>query len=407
MKSKALFVFGFLVFALILGAKQGAVSRRSDQLTDLCLRVHDQLFFQSEKTNQWRSECLNQVPAWARLDAESLVSEIQKMFFQLGVSHLDVYPKKQENFIFEGIAKKNGLKVRWIETGYFVVDVLPSSPAEDVGMRKGDRILHLGEDSGLSVSAIESYQGRMKVRRGGNEIEVDVGVEAISDDVPLQVQPICRGAGYLRVSSFRAGLFELKSFDPVVKDILKYKEVVVDLRDNRGGNLVAMTRLMSALTCRTDDLGAFRKTYKKGDPKYMPNDLSSESQLEVLEASQMLVMKRYSDIPCREGLKVVLLVNEYTASAAEILAASLGFTGATVAGSPTSGEVVLAVYYSLDELIPGLLEGYGISLPEFVYVDPEGRSYEGDGLDPVLRLSDDEDLAKRGIDSWIQAYCRG
>jgi carboxyl-terminal processing protease len=93
------------------------------------------------------------------------------------------------------------------------------------------------------------------------------------------------------------------------------------------------------------------------------------------------------------GVPVVALVDQGTASAAEILAAALHDHGrATLVGAPTYGKGTVQTFYDLDD-------GSGLKLTTARYVTPNGNSLESKGITPdvtVLSFTPDEILGGSG-----------
>ena len=93
------------------------------------------------------------------------------------------------------------------------------------------------------------------------------------------------------------------------------------------------------------------------------------------------------------------MVDGKTASVAEMVAQALKeIRGAKIWGTPSGGELLLGVWYSLDELV----KGAQVSIPEAIYTSRQGHAIEGQGvsLDRVIYYNLRE--MQSGTDSWVR-----
>jgi C-terminal peptidase prc len=80
------------------------------------------------------------------------------------------------------------------------------------------------------------------------------------------------------------------------------------------------------------------------------------------------------------GVPIICLVDQGTASAAEILAAALHDHGrARLVGLPTYGKGTVQTFYDLDD-------GSGLKLTTARYLTPKGNSLESKGISPDQRV---------------------
>jgi carboxyl-terminal processing protease len=92
---------------------------------------------------------------------------------------------------------------------------------------------------------------------------------------------------------------------------------------------------------------------------------------------------------------VVVLVSGFTASAAEIVAGALQDNGAPLVGEKTFGKGTVQTIYTLRG-------GWGLRLTTSYYYTRRGRSIDGRGLQPDVRIPLDEDLIQSPQDVQLQ-----
>ncbi|MGE5086931.1 MAG: S41 family peptidase, partial [Bacillota bacterium] len=101
---------------------------------------------------------------------------------------------------------------------------------------------------------------------------------------------------------------------------------------------------------------------------------------------------------CYRG-PVKVLVDGKSSSVAEMVAQALKeFRKSPIWGAPSRGQLLVGVWYPLNELGPGVQ----ISIPEAFYTSAKGHAIEGQGvqLDKILYYSLAE--MQMGIDSWVK-----
>ena len=254
------------------------------------------------------------------------------------------------------IAPRNG----WIT----VVAPLPDTPAERAGMRAGDRII---EVEGASTEGWTDDEA-VKALRGprGSTVHIKVARPGLDASIPFD---ITREAIHVRsVSSYMVeptiGLMRLNMFAEGSTDEMKaavekmrsqgMKSLILDLRTNPGGLLdqgVSVSNLflhpgLPIVETRGRDP---RETEKFGStkPAVLP-----------------------------EGMAIVVLVDEYTASAAEIVSGALqDHDRALVVGTTTYGKG------SVQSLFP-LSGGNFLKMTTGRWYTPSGRSIQKDHKRP-------------------------
>ncbi len=219
------------------------------------------------------------------------------------------------------------------QNGGTVVDsVYIGSSAEEVGLKAGDVIIAVdGTDtSGMGPSDVRG----LVVGEEGTTVQITV----LRGEETLTFHPIRRRVteshssmniineklAYITVSSFTSSLPE--DFDGYLAKLSEsaIKDVIIDLRDNGGGDLDAAIETVKKLI----PAGAIGKIKRYRDPM----------QEEII----------YSENTSAPDLNILVLVNENTASASEFFAMALQYTGrAKLLGTNTYGKGCMQAMMSL------------------------------------------------------------
>jgi carboxyl-terminal processing protease len=256
---------------------------------------------------------------------------------------------------YGGLGIRIGEKNGWIT----VVAVLPGTPAEREGLVVGDRIIEVEGESAENWTPDKAVQ----ILRGPKGSPVNIGIARVGLDQPLrfrivrdeihvvQVQsfPLEDGIGYVKLNGFSREAQEelVDAIDGLLAQ--RSKSIVLDLRLNPGGLLeegIAVT------------------------------DLFLDRGLEVVETRSRLPDQNYTyraPSPQRyEGVPLVVLVNEWSASASEIVAGALqDHDRALIVGTMTFGKGSVQTVY-------GLSGGNHIKITTARWYTPVGRSIQKD-----------------------------
>jgi C-terminal processing protease CtpA/Prc len=247
---------------------------------------------------------------------------------------------------------------------------------------------------------VSSRGGIYQILRGDKNLKLQVTPGVVQLDSKPSLQKLDDHTALVTLSSFRSEYFDDAAWKKFVTEWKPYSKLIVDLRENAGGNLVSMLRALSPLFCRPSvigDLSLPRKT--EGEKEVLVNDLSDDQQIDEMDSSSGIILKTFEGYGCYRG-SVAVLIGPHTSSVSEIFAAAMMHRPNTrVMGQPTSGDVVLAVWYDL----PTWGRGYSISIPEALYLTREGKPLEGRGVFPQQEVFDDLKVWRQGRDSWIQA----
>lgn len=261
-----------------------------------------------------------------------------------------------------------------------VVFVLDDNPAAEAGLEPGDVITAVDGTSvdglgfveaGTLIAGDETGIVNLSVRRDEETLDLTITraplmVPSVEVEVPME------GIGYLRIPDFEADIPQLVNDALDALDEIGYHTVVVDLRDNPGGFVDAAVYVISE--------------FVDGGVILIESDRSDEQEIEALEGGQAV------------DKRIIVLVNEGTASAAEITAMALrDRRGATIVGTTTYGKHAVQLPFDLDN-------GGQLLIAIADWAGPSGVSVKGTGLEPDVTVDlpqnlDVEELVEIALES--------
>ena len=257
-----------------------------------------------------------------------------------------------------------------LENGFVkVISPIDDTPASRAGIKAGDMITHLDDEPVLGMTLSEA----VSIMRGkvGSKIKLTVNRE---DNKTLQIEivraviqlkavrsKIENNIGYIRVSSFNQKVDT--QIIKAIKDFKKKEKIigyVLDLRNNPGGLLdqaVSVTDIFLSQGEIVSTRGRFDR-----------------------EGSRYNAIKR----DLTDGLPLVVLINQGSASASEIVAGALqDHKRAIIMGTKSFGKG------SVQTIIPSG-EDVALKLTTAKYYTPLGRSIQKTGIDPDILVEQAE-----------------
>lgn len=263
---------------------------------------------------------------------------------------------------FGGLGIEVGMEGGFIK----VITPMDGTPAERAGIQAGDLIIKLDEQlvQGMSLSeAIEIMRGPKGSkliltivrpnRDGPFEVEVIRDVIQVRSVRSRTLEP---GFGYVRIAQFQenTGTSFREALEKFTKEETELKGMILDLRNNPGGLLNASVEVVDTLL-------------DEGLVVYTEGRLNTSNAKYYAKPGDVL-----------NGLPVVVLINEGSASAAEIVAGALqDHNRAVILGTSSFGKG------SVQTVIP-LGERRGIKLTTARYFTPSKRSIQAEGIQPNI-----------------------
>lgn len=273
---------------------------------------------------------------------------------------------------FEGV----GIQFQLLEDTLLVVQTISGAPAEKVGVQAGDRIIYIGQELIAGVKMQNS--DIMKRLRGPKGTEVLVQIKRggkpelltfkiIRDKIPIHsvdaTYMIGKEIGYIKINNF--GSTTVDEFQTAFSKLQKagMKHLVLSLQGNGGGYLHAAHKLADEFLSKNKLI-----VYTQGlnQPK---------STMESTAAGRF------------ETGKLIVLVDEYSASASEILSGAIqDWDRGIVIGRRTFGKGLV------QRQLP-MVDGSMLRLTTARYYTPTGRCIQKPYKDGVEKY--EKDLLER------------
>ena len=219
---------------------------------------------------------------------------------------------KQANEPLEGNFDGVGIQFQIIRDTINVVDVIAGGPSEGVGIRAGDKIVSIDNEKATGKEVSNSFV--MKRLRGPKGTKVLISIErqgelqpieftVTRDKIPIYsidaAYMITPEIGYIKLNKFAAKTMD--EFSDAIKELRKekFKSLILDLRDNSGGYLQTSVELAD---------------------QFLPNN-----QLIVYTEGRNDKRQNYKATSkgSFENGKLVILINEGSASASEIVSGAM------------------------------------------------------------------------------------
>lgn len=250
-----------------------------------------------------------------------------------------------------------------INNNIVILRTIGNSPAYTSGLLPGDIIKNIdgieytGEQLNEASKILKGKEGtevKILIIRDGKEQEITITREKIKL-ICVNSKIVNNNVGYLRITSFDGNC--AKEFYEKYEELEKQgiKSLIIDLRFN-GGGMVNEALDIADLTVEKDKTLLITK---------------SKNKEEVITRAQR---EQIIKVP------IIVLVNEYSASASEILTGILKeVNGATIIGKNTYGKGVIQTVYSLSD-------GSGLKITTDEYFTPNHNTINKVGIKPDVEI---------------------
>jgi carboxyl-terminal processing protease len=283
-----------------------------------------------------------------------------------------------------------GVEVETRDDKLVVLAPIEGSPADRAGVRSGDVIAAVdGKDPSAEpldklVKRLRGLPGthvKVAIRRSGvaDLIQLDLA-RAIVDVVSVSSKLLAHGVAYIRIAQFQEHTHD------------ELLAAVGALRQRAGGPLAGVI-----FDLRNDPGGLVDQAADVAD-EFIDNGVlyTTRHRGQVVEEVTAHAGGALATEPC------VTLVNQYTASAAELVAGALqDHKRASIVGEPTFGKGSVQAIVSLPD-------GAGMRLTVSRYYTPSGHAIQADGVHPDVAVeSPPADLAASYREKDLEGHLHG
>lgn len=396
-----------LASAMAIGMLVG--TRIDDQLPMVQKIPHDQA------QNQW-DELRNTISFIEARYGDSLdVDSISKEAIHFIVSQLDPHSyylsgAEHQNFVekMDGSYTGIGISYLMVRDTLQIVQVIEGGPAANAGIKIADQILRIdtiavsGQDLG-SKEAFEiwrtadkhiSLEIRNPMTTQIRSLSIDKGsvkVPTVGKELMLDDR-----IGYLRVLRFGNDTYAefMRGLESLAEQ--QMRDLIIDVRDNPGGNLDQVIKILNQLVLEHDQLLLYTKGYHTKKVEYRSTG------------------KAFFPIE-----RLIVLVDENSVSASEVLAGCLQDLGrAVIVGRRTFGKALVQEMYDLSSSSSLNLTVSKYYLPSGRYIQrsySDREAYDKDLKTRVLsgefywaeRIEIDSTNMKRGLDGKLRPVGEG
>src|SRR6266849_5741076 len=336
----------------------------------------------------------------ASTDPEVFEKEVHKLVAELKTSHTGFRHAGMRN-----IPARHAINATLQPFGvngserWMFQDVHQGGPAFAAGIRPGDLLLECGgrevlPPNDLTFSVGES--ANLLIEKLHGEVQ-NVNVQLpmpksqkhpVTAPQAVTTERFSDEIGLLRVAMFPGaiGIDVAKDIDRGIAALDGCSRLIVDLRGNTGGGIGGL-RLMSYLTPGKAEVG-YSLTRARKEKGYSREKLPRFGRIPSHKLTLLWLAMRYgfidkSILVVTEGLgprsfhgRVIILVNEHTSSAGEMVAAFAEENHlATIVGTKTPGRLLSGSAFKAGF-------GYIVGLPVAAYLTWQGRMIEGKGVAP-------------------------
>lgn len=261
--------------------------------------------------------------------------------------------------VYEGI----GVQLGYRDDNLIVIAPLSGGPAEQVGVKSGDIILAVEGESVASLNLGEVVQ-RVRGEEGSSvkvtfaRQKTDGGLEPLELTIPrAKINApnilVTHEDGIAIISILRFGTDIVSEWKNIVveENLAQAAGILIDVRNNPGGYLNGAAEIASTFTPK-----GVMVSQEYSDGKR--DDFTSNKEGALL------------------GKPIVVLMNESSASASEILAGALKVSaGATLVGQKSFGKNTVQQAYQLDK-------GTSVHITAAHWLLPNGERIPDDGMVP-------------------------
>ena len=277
----------------------------------------------------------------------------------------DIMQETNGNYVGIGIymtldAEKNAI---------LILSPIEGSPAEEAGILPGDIITKV---DGVSYTGEQLDEASNKIKgEEGTKVTLEIlrGTETMTFELTrkkvlishIESKVLEDNIGYIAISDFDGGCAE--EFEEEWKGLQKQgiTKLIIDIRNNGGGIVDEAIDIAEIIT-------------EKGSTLLITTNKEKEEEVTTAKENPII------DMP------IVVLMNEYSASASEILAGALKDNNkATLVGTTTYGKGVIQELHQLSD-------GSGLKITTNEYFTPNHNKINEVGIEPDVEVDLSDEL---------------
>ena len=310
-------------------------------------------------------------------DEELIEGAVKGYVDALGDPYTTYYTKKEMktimeetngNFVGIGVYMTKDLE----KNAILIIKPIENSPAEKAGILPGDLITKVDdveytgdklEEASNKISGEEGTKVKLEIYRNGETKTFELTrTKVVVSHVTTKV--LNNDIGYIAISDFEGEC--ASEFETKYKQLEKQgiKKLIIDIRNNGGGIVDEALKIANMLVDKDSTL-------------LITKDKSDKE--EVTKATEKPII----------NIPTVVLVNEYSASASEILAGALKDNGkATLVGTKTYGKGIIQELHQLSD-------GSGLKITVSEYYTPNHNAIHKIGITPDVEVDLSEDVKQQ------------
>ena len=310
-------------------------------------------------------------------DEELIEGAVKGYVDALGDPYTTYYTKKEMktimeetngNFVGIGVYMTKDLE----KNAILIIKPIENSPAEKAGILPGDLITKVDdveytgdklEEASNKIRGEEGTKVKLEIYRNGETKTFELTrTKVVVSHVTTKV--LNNDIGYIAISDFEGEC--ASEFETKYKQLEKQgiKKLIIDIRNNGGGIVDEALKIANMLVDKDSTL-------------LITKDKSDKE--EVTKATEKPII----------NIPTVVLVNEYSASASEILAGALKDNGkATLVGTKTYGKGIIQELHQLSD-------GSGLKITVSEYYTPNHNAIHKIGITPDVEVDLSEDVKQQ------------
>ncbi len=316
---------------------------------------------------------------------------------KLGTSHAVLLTPRSSQARRSGATVGIGVSIQNLPEGFAVVRVVKDGPAEKAGIVVGDTIVQIDGKPVAATTNLSGEEGsevQIRVKRADGTFEdIKLTRTKYSTLRPPELTWVDADTALLKIYSFETA-YEPFYVADLMRDALRAKNLILDLRYNGGGAVRNLQHLLGMLIPDSKPVGTFIRRSTVAD--YIESTGSEGTDVAAIaEWSERKFKPLHRvDLPMFSG-KLVVLINKFSGSASEIAAAGLhDVLGTPIIGAKSAGAVLASV-------VDPVSNGFSLQYPIEDYVTIKGMRLEGIGVTPDILAQDPNLRQPNGADEGI------